>query len=156
MKYERVLLLEDDPLQGDTIFHFLVQNLGAQVELLRTESRFHRYLDEIRIGDRSVPDIIISDIMMPWAWPGENTDIPVPDSVREGTYRRAGVRCRQLFRDCCSPPFGTASVPWIYFSVLGREDIEPSEGDEKGITLFVTKEQGLECLLAAITSLPGY
>jgi hypothetical protein len=154
MKYQRVLMLEDDPLQGTTIFRFLMERLATHVDRLVTESDFHRYLNEIKRGRQAMPDLVISDMMMPWAWPGENKDIPVPEVVRKETFRRAGFRCLGLMQDLCRQSVRRASIPWVFFSVLSREDVETpvaAEGDV--LPMFITKEEGLERLFETIASL---
>ncbi|MCX6878529.1 MAG: hypothetical protein NTW21_32650 [Verrucomicrobia bacterium] len=139
-----ILLLEDDPQQSAIIMAAVERQCpNAEVELLETESDFYARIDRIT-PDGSRPLMVISDVMMPWAFPDPAAPAP-PRAVVEGTFRNAGFRCWEQFRQRDD----MRCVPWIYFTVLEDKTIECVKyTDER--TGYVHKGNSIEPLLQKI------
>lgn len=138
------ILIEDDPQQSATITTAIEGRYrNALVELLETESEFCERVDKMALGEAR-PRMIISDVMLPWAFPEPNAPA-VPHEVEQGTFREAGLRCWERFRK--RPDLKT--VPWIYFTVLDETTIDyEAHSDER--TGYVQKAGSIEPLLQEI------
>lgn len=144
MKHEHILMIEDDPIHGDSILEFLAKKIGGhdKVKWLYTESEFRSHVNEIKAGKQPVPDLVISDVMLPWCFAEEGRKGDVPKEVIEQTYRRAGTRCHSYFRETQR---GFSHIPWVYFTILDEEAIEYQFNSDSR-TSHVKKEDGLPAL----------
>src|ERR1035437_5648559 len=90
----RILLVEDDFLQRDSIRKALEQNFeGAVVDSRASESEFLRDFEAIA---SSPPDIAVIDVMLRWTNPSR--DAPNPPT-EPWDPQRAGLRCAQRLHD---------------------------------------------------------
>lgn len=138
------ILIEDDPQQSETIKSAIERRYrDVEVRLSETESDFYDRLDKIPVrGDH--PHMVICDVMLPWAFPSPDAP-PQPAEVAEGTFRKAGLRCWERFRQ----REDLRSIPWIYFTVLDEKTIDlESHFDDK--TGYVQKAGSIEPLYAEI------
>jgi len=91
----RILVVEDDPLQSDSLLKVLKRSF-ANVRfdpILKSEAAFCFAIDQI-FSDP--PDIILIDVMLRWT-EKRGSDAPVPPAlVDEEGYYRAGIRCQRL------------------------------------------------------------
>lgn len=143
----KILLLEDDYLQAESIENELHQKIrNAEVVVLKTESEFYSYLDELAANSEvKVPDVAILDVMVPWETPTENMTKPPPEIRTEGSYR-AGIRCVKKLLNRGE----TKGIKMILYSILEKEDIaQDLRSLPKGVTL-VTKRQDLDELIDAL------
>lgn len=154
MKPKNILLLEDDPLAGETIQACLKQMGGPKsfVHWLYTEMDFVDHVRKIKAGTAELPDVIVSDVMLPWAFAGEFDE--VPPEVRAGTFRRAGIRCHDLFRKEFGLPENNEKGPvWIYFTILDAS-LVGFDRDSDPRAMHVPKGDGADALRRAIESIP--
>src|SRR5688572_2350067 len=123
-----ILVLEDDPLQAETFCDELGGWFrGVKVEHLESESEFRDWVEEkIVKGGQPLPDVVVADVMMPWAFPSPEAPLP-PEDVRQGGLSRAGVRCLMYFRERVP-----GDVPWVLFSILDQEHIRKEIESVKG------------------------
>jgi hypothetical protein len=149
---KNILLLEDDPQQRETFQTKLEGRYpGATVRCLDTEFEFYNLIGEIERGALDLPDVVIADDMVPWETVSRD-QTPPPDSVKEGGYSRAGIRCLMQFRQRIDAP-----IPWIMFSILDpntimSEIIDVPYSDK--ITVM-SKERHLRDLFVEIDRLVG-
>jgi CheY-like chemotaxis protein len=139
-----ILLVEDDPQQSASIKAAVERHCrNAEVELLETESDFYARLAAIT-GSGTRPRMVICDVMLPWAFPDPDAPKAPPD-VERGTFRKAGLRCWERFRQLDD----LRRVPWIYFTVLDEKTIGfETHSDER--TGYVQKAGSIAPLLQEI------
>jgi CheY-like chemotaxis protein len=138
---KRIVLVEDDPQQSASIKAAIGHRYrDAEVKLLETESEFYGFLAALPVGGGGLR-MVICDVMLPWAYP--EPDAPAaPQKVREGTFRTAGLRCWQKFRE----QTGLRGIPWIYHTVLDEKAVElENYSDEQ--TGFIQKSSSIDPLL---------
>lgn len=138
----RILLVEDDFLQCDSIRKALEQNFaGAAVDTNASESEFLRDFEAIA---SSPPDIAVIDVMLRWANPSR--DAPnLPTEPWEP--QRAGLRCAQRLHD----DGRTSSAKIILYTVFNRvnmDDVQPPEG-----AIWLTKELSVQDLIDIVKGL---
>ena len=111
-----IVLLEDDPLQEDFIKSKL-EEAGAfpqaKVIVIRTESEFRNRLEEIV---QLQPSVVVLDVMVRWADPAPDMELPTED-VRREKYYTAGIRCAGLLANACS------ETPIILYTILEESDL---------------------------------
>jgi len=134
---KHVWMIEDDPAQANTIFEFLEEKQMSVVRI-QTEMEFHEKIVLLKSAEIQRPDLVVSDIMLPWGFAGDFKPEEVPEEVRVGTYRRSGLRCWKRFRE--DP--GNENVPWVYFTILDADAIE-FRCNSDACTWHVLKEEGL-------------
>jgi hypothetical protein len=128
----RILLIEDDRLQAQGIQSGLRDLLHSEYPKLVfttffTESDFYAKFGELAAEGFA---LAIIDVMLPWADPSPEMEVP-PREVVEGGFFRAGVRCRQKLQ---SDP-RTSSIPAIIYTVMDEVrlpaglDVVPKGGD---------------------------
>ena len=128
----RVLLVEDDPLQKRSIERALRHNfLKIEIDSIRTESEFFGQFGAIR---SEPPDLVLLDVMLPWAAASANSTEPPPEVQLEGYYR-AGLRCLDKLLDAPE----THDIPTILYSVLSREDVSDEISKAPPNVLFLQK-----------------
>lgn len=141
---ETIYLIEDDPMQSESIVAALQKRFGKmKIELFETESEFRKSIPSFQNPEfRSA--LVISDVMLPWAHPSPNSP-PLPEDVEKGTFRKAGVRCYQEFRKVES----LRDTPWIFFTVLDDKSINFSEFKDKKAH-YIQKSASIAPLLKEI------
>lgn len=119
MRGNVILLVEDDPQQAESISRAIQKRFPQYaVKVVDTEYTFRTYVEEmVRIA--SIPQMVICEVMLPWEYP-EPVTPDTPPEVKEGTFRKAGLRCWRYFREKVE----FQRVPWIYFTVLDDITIE--------------------------------
>jgi CheY-like chemotaxis protein len=145
-----IILIDDDPLQSQTFEAKLRKRYsGARVTRLVAESQFNAFVESLKAEHSEPPDLIVADVMLPWAVASASAP-PPPKSVEEAGYSRAGLRCLRTFRDTIDQP-----VPWVLFTIVDVEAIAQEIGDvrfrEK--VAILNKEQPLSELLLEIDRL---
>ena len=109
----RLVLVEDDPLQEESIQETLESELDAEVTCIQTERDFMLRLHDLVVLP---PDAVIMDVMMRWTDP-EPGMAPAPSEV---TDVMGGVRCLRALRQHPA----TAGVPVVLYTVLEKQDLE--------------------------------
>lgn len=114
----RILLVEDDPLQAESILASLKAHFaGMGIKHLSTEQEFRAKLDEIAA---SPPDLVILDVMLRWTDPSPGLEVP-PEEVRRERHYRAGLRCQRLL----SQKLGDDCPPILLYTILETDDVGP-------------------------------
>ncbi|MFM9903640.1 MAG: hypothetical protein ACKVQJ_03605 [Pyrinomonadaceae bacterium] len=115
----KILIIEDDKLQFELIREILSKFSELEpldVVRIATEADFRSRLNEIAENN---PDVIMLDIMLRWADPNPNMQMPPKDVVDNG-FERAGIRCGKLLSN--NPK--SRNIPIIVYSVLEAEDLD--------------------------------
>jgi CheY-like chemotaxis protein len=109
----KILLVED--AEANRIAKALESNLpDVKVSSITTEWAFRARFDEIA---NNPPDIIIMDLLLPWAAPGQKVEKRVDELQEDITYF-GGLRCaRMLAQDQ-----RTSAIQIILYSALERDD----------------------------------
>lgn len=129
-----ILLVEDDPLQVELIDEFLKDDSAfpdADVKRISTESEFRSKFEDIATNN---PDIIILDIMLRWADPAPDFQLP-PDEIAEEGFYRAGLRCEKLL----GQDSRTNEIPVILYTILGNGDLK-DELPKRPQTVYLAKD----------------
>lgn len=114
----KILIVEDDYLQADSIYETLKQILSARIEGISTESEFRSRIQEI---EKDPPDVVIMDVMLRWTDPSPELDLDLaPPDIRNKGFYRAGVRCAALLGE----RERTKNIPIIFYTILERADLE--------------------------------
>ena len=113
-----ILVVEDDPLQGELICEFLHAASAfpnAEIRRICTEKEFISKFEDIATNK---PNVIVLDIMLRWDDPSPEFTLPPEEIAEEGFYR-AGLRCEKLLaRD-----ERTNNIPVILYTILGNGDL---------------------------------
>jgi len=142
----KVLVVEDDYLQADWIQRNLERALpGITIYYINTELEFRSRLDYIA---GATPDVIVMDIMLRWANPDPNLQLP-PEEVKEGGFYRAGLRCQKLLAN----DERTKDIPVIFYTVLEPYDLESELQQLSGNITYLRKESDLTSLIYRIRDL---
>lgn len=142
--HDLLLVIEDDPIQSETILSVLRQAFPCyEVVLAETESDFRAYVASLAHSHRIVA--VVSDVMMPWCHPSDKSPTP-PREVLMGTYRQAGTRCFDWFRKRLQ------KTPWVYFTVLDESTIDFERHSDKQ-TRYVQKSGSISSLIEAVRGL---
>lgn len=106
------ILVEDDYQQSAVLRTLLLSTWPhMRVETIQTESEFRQQLASIA---KSPPHIIIMDLMLRWAGISrEGWLIPIPDDVKVGGSRLAGLRCIELLQKSDA----TRRIPVILYTI---------------------------------------
>jgi hypothetical protein len=114
----RILLVEDDYLQAEFIALSIEEAFPRSfIMRVHTEFEFRSHFDDIASNP---PDIIIMGVLLRWANPSAEMEMP-PKEVKEQGYYRAGFRCIELL----SNDHRTHDVPVILHTILDSMDIAP-------------------------------
>jgi hypothetical protein len=137
---KRIVLVEDDPQQSASIKAAIERRYrSAEVKLLETESEFYGFLAALPVGGAGL-GMVVCDVMLPWSYPEPHAPV-IPPEAREGTFRKAGLRCWGKFRERTD----LRGIPWIYFTVLDEKAVEFEKySDEQ--TGFAQKGSSIEPL----------
>jgi CheY-like chemotaxis protein len=130
----QILLVEDDPLQAELVTEFLTSQSAfpsAVIRRISTESQFRSNFEDIASNN---PDVIIMDIMLRWADPAPEFELPPEDIAEEGFYR-AGLRCERLLAN--DPR--TSDIPIILYTILGNGDLS-EELPQRPQTMYLAKD----------------
>ncbi|MGH3937495.1 MAG: hypothetical protein ACRDTG_02500 [Pseudonocardiaceae bacterium] len=112
-----IVIVEDDHLQEGPLEEYLAKAItGADIETICTELAFRQRLSALR---ERVPDVVVMDVMLRWAFPTPHA-LPPPEDVATGGYYRAGLRCARLLAD--DPRL--SGVPIVLYTILERSDLE--------------------------------
>ncbi len=137
----RILLLEDQPLEAESITASLERAFsGVVLDRVRTELEFRSRLDAIT---KDPPDIFIVDMMLPWTSVSEHMAEP-PAEVMEGGYHRAGLRCQRLL----AQQEETKDKTVIFYTVLERHDLDLK--DRSANVFHLRKESDHSALIRLI------
>jgi CheY-like chemotaxis protein len=109
-----ILLLEDDHIQADNITDTIKKRFDVEVTRIATEKAFIEFID--RLGEEC-PDLAILDVMVRWADPEPDMQLPPPHVKNEGSHR-AGLRCLRLLKE------SGRDVPSIIYTILEKQDLE--------------------------------
>lgn len=139
------VVVEDDHLQEGPLTDRLASAFpDATVEALCTEEEFRTHLPQLRAH---VPDLIVMDVMLRWAFPRPDLPAP-PEDVVAGGYYRAGLRCARLLRDDAQ----LRDVPVVLYTILERSDLERDGETLPANTTYVGKSSELDVLVRRIRS----
>ena len=115
----RILLVEDDFLQRDSIRKALEQNfVGAAVDARASESEFLRDFEAIASNP---PDIAVIDVMLRWANPSRDAPSPPTEPWEP---QRAGLRCAQRLHDD-DRTSGAKIILYTVFDRVNMDDVQP-------------------------------
>jgi hypothetical protein len=122
-----IWIIEDDPLQAECLSETIHRKLkaagvsGVSVEIkpMETECEFREGFGQA-LSEGKLPDAVICDVMLPWAYPGDDGfEDPTPEASAPEAYREAGNRCFALMSESVKsakvPP-----VPWLFRTILSR------------------------------------
>ena len=138
----RILLVEDDFLQRDSIRKALEQNfVGAAVDARASESEFLRDFEAIASNP---PDIAVIDVMLRWANPSR--DAPEPPA-EPWEPQRAGLRCAQRLHDD-DRTSGAKIILYTVFDRVNMDDVQPPEG-----AIWLTKKLSFQELIETVKGL---
>jgi CheY-like chemotaxis protein len=142
-----ILLVEDDPLQAALISEFLLHASAfpeAAVDRISTESGFRARFNDLAINN---PDVVIMDIMLRWADPSPDFELPPDDIAEEGFYR-AGLRCERML----SEDSRTNKIPVILYTILSNGDLT-EELPDRPTTVYLAKDFEPKEIVQLINSL---
>jgi CheY-like chemotaxis protein len=141
----KILLVEDDSLQAETLFRDLQLAFpSAVIEVIRTECAFGDAFESIASAP---PDVVVMDVMLRWDDPGPNIRRP-PDEVRRNGIYRAGLRCvRRLTEDQ-----RTEAIPAILYTVLEYHDLA-SDIPSVPSVVHLRKDSSVQPLIRLIRSI---
>lgn len=136
----RVILVEDDRGQAEAIEKALVRGFPELVvSRIATESEFRKRLDEMA---QSSPElIIIMDVMLRWADPDPEMELP-PEEVQREKHYRAGLRCERLLSERAE----TRKIPVLLHTILDPEDLEEQWSSRDNV-VYVPKSKTMDPLL---------
>jgi DNA-binding NarL/FixJ family response regulator len=138
----RILLVEDDFLQRDSIRKALEQNFeGAVVDTKVSESEFLRDFEATACNP---PDIAVIDVMLRWANPSRDAPMPPPEPWEP---QRAGLRCAQRVHDD-GRTSGAKIILYTVFDRVNMDDVQPPEG-----AIWLTKELSFQELIDTVKGL---
>ena len=138
----RILLLEDDFLQRDSIRKALEQNFeGAVVDTEASESEFHRNFEAIASNP---PDIAVLDVMLRWANPSPDAPSPPTEAWEP---QQAGLRCARLLKQDLRTS-RVSVILYTAFNPLNFCDLELPTG-----AIWLTKELSLDQLIECVRSI---
>ena len=138
----RILLVEDDFLQRDSIRKALEQNFaGAAVDTKPSESEFLRDFEAIASNP---PDIAVIDVMLRWANPSRDAPMPPAEPWEP---QRAGLRCAQRVHDD-GRTSGAKIILYTVFDRVNMDDVQPPEG-----AIWLTKELSFQELIDTVKGL---
>ncbi|MGH3925606.1 MAG: hypothetical protein ACRDTT_22575 [Pseudonocardiaceae bacterium] len=141
-----IVIVEDDHLQEGPLQEYLTRTIsGADIETIGTELDFRNRLPALR---ERVPDLVIMDVMLRWAFPAPDA-VPPPEDVATAGYYRAGLRCARLLAD--DPRL--CRVPVVLYTILERSDLERDGEVLPANSTFVGKNAELEALSRKVRSL---
>lgn len=141
----RIVLVEDDHFQAESISSGIKSRFpNAVVTREKTESGFHARLESLVAEP---PDLIILDVMLPWALADRKMP-EAPAQVRDEGFYRAGLRCRDLLQSRDE----TKKVPVILYSILERDDLKGDHADAQ-LPTYLPKKADLKPLLDKIAEL---
>lgn len=135
----RILLVEDDHLQRETIRAELMKIPRVEVDVIGTERSFRRSLESIRTDP---PDFIVLDVGLVWDHFSDDWEVPPPDVKKTG-FKFAGLRCEKRLREHPS----TSDIPVLLYTVwdLDELDVTPEE-QERLALMHLAKDDNLEPL----------
>lgn len=141
----KILIVEDDYLQSELLAVDLKEAIAdAEISCVETESAFRSWLASVT---NDMPDVVIMDVMLRWAFP--SPDMPdAPPDVRSEMHYRAGLRCQRLLAENAA----TAAIPVILYSVLEREDLRADLEATPGNVMYVSKNSDFKQLVRTIRS----
>lgn len=114
-----IWLVEDDYYLRESILNAIKENsVNADIVELTTEHEFREQLTTV-LEESNIPDLVILDVMLPWAKPMKKMP-PEPGDVKEKGFYRAGARCEKLLRENQR----LKDVPVIIYTNLQKDDIE--------------------------------
>lgn len=141
MKNNLIWIIEDDQQYRDTIttavHHFFKD---AEVQEFATERDAEQAINFCREGKKSVPSLVISDVMLPYAFPEEGTEV-IPEDWTDDSFRSAGVRLWKRFRGSNAEGFDQAE--WVYHTVLQPKTMD-FENNHDSRTKYLGKDRELK------------
>jgi DNA-binding NarL/FixJ family response regulator len=139
------VVVEDDHLQEGPIADSLAGMFpDAVVDAFATEEQFRDHLPQMR---ETVPDLVVMDVMLRWAFPRPGLPAP-PDDVVAGGYYRAGLRCaRMMLGDG-----RLRRVPVVLYTILERNDLERDGQTLPANASYVGKNSEPDVLIRHIRS----
>jgi CheY-like chemotaxis protein len=144
-----ILIVEDDRVQFQLLRQVMQESksiAALEIKRISTEKEFYDRFDEIA-SDK--PAVILLDIMLRWADPAPNLELPPTEVDREGFYR-AGFRCeRRLAADK-----RTQNIPVIFYSVLEYEDLI-EELPQRPQVKYLNKDFDLKTIRKALQNALG-
>src|SRR5215213_772368 len=113
----KVVIVEDDYQQAELITSWLLERWPQlDIQRIGTEAAFRSLLSDPSFQP---PNIFIIDIMLRWADPSPDIEVPPDEVIVEGPYR-AGLRCVDLIRKTVA----TSHIPSVLYSVLDQRDVD--------------------------------
>jgi CheY-like chemotaxis protein len=113
---KRIIVVEDNRLTQEELVEAIPAEFpSVEVIAVSTEREFRDRVPEFR---RSPPAVFLIDVMLRWDNP---RPVPVepPQSVKEDSYYRAGLRCADLVFQMQD----LRRVPVVLFTALDRRDV---------------------------------
>lgn len=133
MTNPRIVLLEDDHWQEETIVDTINGVSDLPVEVIRTEHAFMRQLPYFQADP---PSAFVLDMLVRYADPEPDAPEPPADHGSTG-YFTAGLRCLRSLRGHRS----TRDVPIVVYTVLDELDARRSMDSSEADVAVFTKTQ---------------
>jgi DNA-binding NarL/FixJ family response regulator len=137
-----IVIVEDDPLQVESLKVSLAVLRNVQIIEIRTERAFRVGFDQLAAAQ---PDVVLMDVMLRWTDPAPNME-PPPDEVRSQKFYRAGLRCQKML----SQDDRTRDIPVCLYTVLERADLESELADLPANVVHIRKESDTRTLVESL------
>ncbi len=142
-----IYIMEDDYLQAQTLSRAFQERFPERkVRVFDTESAFRLQVAE----QDEIPGLVICDVMLPWAFPGDREPAERPEDVNKpDSFIRAGNRCYEVIRTKAGDAW--KQVPWLFHTVLTKEEMSFAETvHHDRLAEYLGKEASLGDLLLRV------
>lgn len=145
----RILVVEDDVLQAESIMHALKHSFGdVHVNLVCTVSEFR---DQFLVLRDEPPDLVVVDLMLALASLDDLSLESLASNADDDRLHEGGLACLKMLLDDAK----TQHIPVIIYTVLDRQDVPETPHLPRHV-LFLRKGADDRPLIRAIRSLlPG-
>lgn len=143
MNSNLIWVIEDDQMYRDTLVA-AVRHVrpDAEIREFSTEHDAEEAIQACMKTGGSVPGLVISDVMLPYAFAEEGKKV-VPDEWDEDRFREAGIRLWHRFREAGTADFKRTG--WVYHTVLQPTTMGFDQNKDER-TVYLGKDKKLKNL----------